>query len=340
MLEKNAYEDPTYIDNHSNIWERESTYQHMFCNEIINLDYDKQYCILGIETLYTNKYYYAELYKDKRNDFILLDNKISIEKLIEKIENLGFDRIKCYSLLNNSRDQMVNYFNMLCKHSNNIEIMYDAQNNYHFPKRYDIINQYIDSETSYIEIGIEYGHTFTHINTKNKLGIDPDPKIDDFRIVKKKAKKFFRKNKEFFDVIFIDGMHQVEYIVHDINNSISFLKPNGKIFIDDILPFTYNEQLKVPNEHFYENGILKYKESWTGDIWKVIFYILKNYSEYIEFKVYFHSNYRGVFQMSIIKPFEINIDKIELINTYSYYDDFNIYISLLEKNEPLLTYWM
>jgi glycosyltransferase involved in cell wall biosynthesis len=281
MEEKGGYEDPKYIHYHSNIWEREPNYQHKFSNEIINLDYDRQYCILGIETLIINKDNYHELYKDSRNDFILLDNKVHIEKIIIKIENLGFNKMKCYSLLNNSRDQMVNYFNMLCRYCNSIDIMCDAQNNYHFPKRSDIINQFINYETAYLEIGIEYGETFKYINTENKIGVDPDPKFEDYRISKKKSNTFFRKNKNYYDIIFIDGMHQVEYVINDINNSISFLKSNGKIFIDDILPFTYSEQLKIPNKHVYENGILKYGEPWTGDVWKVIFYILKHYLENI-----------------------------------------------------------
>ena len=98
--------------------------------------------------------------------------------------------------------------------------------------------------------------------------------------------------------------------------------------------------MKIPNKHIYENGILKYGEPWTGDVWKVIFYILKHYSEYIEYKIYFNSNYRGVFEMSIIKPFHINIDNIDLINYYSYYTDFKEYLSLLEQHEPLLSYWI
>ena len=340
MKSKCAYEDPLYIDHHSNIWERGSEYQHKFSNEVITPDYDKQYCILGIETLIINREYYQELYKDPRNDFIVLDNKVRIEKLFEKIENLGFDRMKCYSLLNNSIEQMVKYFDMLCKHSQDIDMMCDKQNNYHFPERSHIINQYITSKTTYLEIGVEYGDTFKNIRTEHKVGVDPDPKIEDSRIIKKKSKKFFKKNTQKFDIIFIDGMHHVEYIIDDINSSISFMTDTGKIFIDDIIPFTYNEQLKIPNQHIYENGILKYREPWTGDVWKIIFYILKNYRQNIEYRIYFNSNYRGIMELNIIEPFNISIDKIDEINSYSYENDFNDYILLLQEKEPLLSYWL
>jgi hypothetical protein len=128
--------------------------------------------------------------------------------------------------------------------------------------------------------------------------------------------------------------------LNDINNSIQYLNPNGKIFIDDILPFNYNEQQKTPNNHYYENGILKYGEPWTGDIWKVVFYIMKYYREYIDFEIYFNSNYRGVLELSVLSDFQIPVEKIEEINLYDYHTDFDEYIQLLVEKEPLLTSWM
>ena len=274
MKSKNAYEDMIFLDHHSNIWERNNGYQHVYCNSVIHPDYDKQYCIIGIETLLSKKDYYTELYKNLRNDFIVLDNKVNIETLIEKIDGLQFGRMKCYSLLNNTREEMIQYVNFLYKTINNIEIMYDKQNIFHFPKIAMSINKHISSNSVYLEIGIEYGYTFVEINTKHKIGIYPDPKYIDDCIIKTTSNDFFKSNIIKFDVIFIDGMHQVEYIINDINNSILSLHFGGKILIHDILPFTYNEQLKIPNNHFYENGILKYREPWTGDIWKVIYHIL------------------------------------------------------------------
>ena len=41
-------------------------------------------------------------------------------------------------------------------------------------------------------------------------------------------------------------MHQVEYIIKDIYNSLKYIKINGRIFIDDILPFNEREQKKIP----------------------------------------------------------------------------------------------
>ena len=82
-------------------------------------------------------------------------------------------------------------------------------------------------------------------------------------------------NFDVFDVVFIDGMHHCENVLRDFNNSLNKLTKNGFIFIDDILPFNYNEQLKIPVKHYYENGVLKYGEEWTGDVWKFVYHLLK-----------------------------------------------------------------
>jgi hypothetical protein len=73
-------------------------------------------------------------------------------------------------------------------------------------------------------------------------------------------------------------MHHCENVLRDFNNSINVLSPNGLIFIDDCIPLNYNEQLKIPIKHYYENGILKYIEEWTGDVWKFVYHLLKNYN--------------------------------------------------------------
>ena len=112
------------------------------------------------------------------------------------------------------------------------------------------------------------------------------------------------------------------------------VKNNGSIFIDDILPLTYNEQLKIPRKHYYENGILKYGEEWTGDIWKVVYHILKNYSHNLlleETKYFYNACYRGVLHLKLKEAFEIPNSDSELstINGYNYFTDFPKYLELL-----------
>ena len=114
------------------------------------------------------------------------------------------------------------------------------------------------------------------------------------------------------------------------NNSIKALQEGGSLFIDDILPLSYNEQLKIPRKHYYEKGILKYGEEWTGDIWKVVYHILKKYSRLInEFKYFYNSNYRGIAYIKIKESFEILETEIDVINGYDYFIDFPKYLTLL-----------
>ena len=49
---------------------------------------------------------------------------------------------------------------------------------------------------------------------------------------------FFRINKNKFDVIFIDGLHEYQQAVNDIENSLGCLNENRVILLDDCLPRT------------------------------------------------------------------------------------------------------
>jgi hypothetical protein len=194
--------------------------------------------------------------------------------------------------------------------------------------RHEVVNSLTSASDTYLEIGVEYGLTFTNVHFLDKTGVDPDPK---FEVEDKDSLKlltsddFFEKNEKIFDVIFIDGMHQCEYVLKDVNNSIKCLSDNGVIFIDDILPSSYNEQLKIPNKHYYEKGILKYGEPWTGDVWKVMFYIFKNHFKDVEFSYFNNENYRGVGVLKIKNKFQIPLTAIEEINAYDYNNDFATY---------------
>jgi hypothetical protein len=101
------------------------------------------------------------------------------------------------------------------------------------------------------------------------------------------------------------------------------------IFVDDILPLTFDEQCKIPKRHYYEKGILKYGESWTGDVWKMIYHLLLYYSDNILFSYYYHENYRGIACIQIKESFQIPEQEIPKINDYDYYTDFSGYVSLL-----------
>ena len=139
--------------------------------------------------------------------------------------------------------------------------------------------------------------------------------------------------------IILDVREKWEYDICHIENSLHIpmgqvssrkneLNKNGLIFLDDILPINEREQKKIPIKHVYENGILKYRESWTGDVWKLVYYLLKNYNEKIEFEIFTNKNYRGVLKISLNEKINISPDALSKINNYSYEKDFIDYYML------------
>ena len=356
MKDLDAYEEESYITNHSHIWKRGDKYQHKKMNQRINLNYDKQYCIINdaIDTPETMERV-RELYKNGRNDFLMLSNRMTHEELQHKLESYGFDRMKCYSYTDCSEEELINYFKMMYKNDNCEHEVIDEStpsvsqsaddnidktitNNTSLTTRYEVVNTIIDTYNynSYLEIGVENGFTFKNIklDMSKKVGVDPDPTYKEDNIILKTSDDFFKENNKIFDIIFIDGMHQLEYVYNDFFNAINCLTPNGSIVIDDVLPMNEREQYKVPIKHYYNNGILKYGESWTGDVWKFIYFLLLHYQ--FDFSVYnFTDGYRGIIHIYNFKN-EINdeIDNtkvIETMNSYDYNTDYDKYLKYINE---------
>ena len=115
MKELDAYEDPQYITNQSDIWKRGPEYQHKIMNSRINLDYNKQYCIIN-DAIDNNRL--KELYQNSKNDFLVLSNKITTQELWIKLNSLGFGRMKCYGYKGCSDEELIKYFKMMYKNDN------------------------------------------------------------------------------------------------------------------------------------------------------------------------------------------------------------------------------
>jgi len=337
MKKMDAYEDELFLTNHSKIWERGQDYEHKYCNNIVNNDYDTQYCIIGIDSLIFNMERIKVLYENPRNDFFILDNKAELFYLQNKLDCLELFRFKCYSLIDETPETMRRYFMLQYKSCDSFEIIdsyvYKPNYNTNLIDRHLVINEVTNQDDNYLEIGVENGYTFNNTHFINKTGVDPSPSFISDKIFIETSDDFFSKlnlnNK--YDVVFIDGMHQIEFVINDINNSIRFLNEDGKILIDDILPLTFDEQLKIPKKHYYDNGILKYGEPWTGDVWKVIYHLLLFHSTDIDFTYYYHINYRGVAVLHVKNKFQVNEIDLSTINEYNYFKDFKNYINLLES---------
>ena len=356
MRSVGAYEDEKYLNDFTIIWKRGENYEHKYCNLLVNNDFETQYCIIGLDGLLKNIDKIRELYDNISNDFIVLENKCSIEYLWAKLDALQFSKMKCHSLVDETEENLINYFKLCYATNKNYQIITTTINklnyNSNFTCRHQVINSLTKSDNKYLEIGVENGFTFINTHFLNKTGIDPDPKYiskvtdsNKFEEIKQMTSdQYFNNLFEYnnlseirsvdsddcldtFDVIFIDGMHHCENVLRDFNNSCKILNENGFIFIDDCLPLNYNEQLKIPVKHYYENGVLKYGEEWTGDVWKFIYHLLKNYKDKIQFNYFHNINYRGVISLQIKEKFEVIVSN-EVLNNYNYFDEFDTYLQL------------
>ena len=140
-------------------------------------------------------------------------------------------------------------------------------------KRYDLVNHVMEkySFSTYLEIGVAFGHSIRAVKAAVKDGVDPVveeqvqcPEIN-YRMT---SDEFFAleetQNKK-YDVIFIDGLHHSDQIDVDIQNSLNHLSDNGFIFLHDCNPVSYESQL-VPRQAV----------AWNGDGWKSIIKVRYN----------------------------------------------------------------
>jgi glycosyltransferase involved in cell wall biosynthesis len=127
MKELNAHEDEEYMFTRSQIWKREN-YTPKFCNKLVSLDYDKQYCIMGARALWDHKETIGRLSMNNRNDFLVLDNVGTTNQLCSLLDGLGFSRFKCYVMTDCSGDDLLRYFTFMYV-STEFEVIYSADSN-------------------------------------------------------------------------------------------------------------------------------------------------------------------------------------------------------------------
>ena len=103
-----------------------------------------------------------------------------------------------------------------------------------FPSRIEVIQNVINTRKykSYLEIGCDRNENFSKIIVDHKVGVDPE-RGGTFRMT---SDEFFKKNKDAFDLIFLDGLHTYEQTIRDIDNSLRAINKHGVILIHDCLP--------------------------------------------------------------------------------------------------------
>lgn len=194
--------------------------------------------------------------------------------------------------------------------------------NFDFPKninRWDLIQKIIDMKqfSSYLEIGCDDNNSFSKINIKKKVGVDP-VSGGNFRGT---SDNFFYKNKEYFDCIFIDGLHQYDQVLKDLENSIKFLNDNGVIFLHDTLPATIHQQ-----------AVPRYKKIWNGDVWKVIVnFRTRNNYDIVTCKI---DHGVSILQKKENKEkLNIKINNFKKLKYKEFYDNYNKYMRLINYDK-------
>lgn len=193
-----------------------------------------------------------------------------------------------------------------------------------FPKnlyRWDLIQHIIDkySFKNYLEIGCDKDQSFSKINIKNKVGVDPISG----GTIRDTSDNFFKFNKDKFDIIFIDGLHHHEQVSRDIKNSLNILNQNGFILIHDCLPRSIAHQ-----------AVPRYRGSWNGDVWKSIVEMrtldyIDTYTCQIDFGVGVIKNIKN---SDILK---INLNDFSKLKFKDYYHNYKKYMRIIDYENLL-----
>jgi len=193
--------------------------------------------------------------------------------------------------------------------------------NFNFPQdyfRWDMIEYLIKKNNykKYLEIGCDQNQLFSRINIQNKVGVDPASGGN----VRETSDNFFEKNKDMFDIIFIDGLHIYEQVKKDILNSIKYLNDEGVILIHDCLPDSMAKQ-----------AVPRYKMQWNGDVWKAIVDLRQN----ADLEIFTCEIDQGI---GIIKKNKntsiLKIDKpIEKLKFEDYYENYKNYMRIISLEE-------
>jgi hypothetical protein len=131
--------------------------------------------------------------------------------------------------------------------------------------RHELLNWLISryGYRSYLEIGVDRCHCWTHIRCAVKHCVDPAVPKATFPIT---SDAFFALPAakggplERYDLIFVDGLHREDQVFRDVEHSLARLSPGGSILCHDCNPETEWEQRDA--ETYDGQGV------WLGTTWR------------------------------------------------------------------------
>jgi glycosyltransferase involved in cell wall biosynthesis len=118
----------------------------------------------------------------------------------------------------------------------------------------------------YLEIGTDRDEVFAQMNGfELKIGVDPHAggthrMTSDAYFAANRARP--PQERDRFDLVLVDGLHEWEQVLRDVDNALDCLLPGGTIVLHDCMPFEERQQV-VPRP--LPMGF------WTGDVWKAVF---------------------------------------------------------------------
>ena len=188
-----------------------------------------------------------------------------------------------------------------------------------FPKninRWDLIKKIIKEKkfNSYLEIGCDDDYSFSQIEVKKKIGVDPYSGGN----YKGTSDEFFLRNSECFDCIFIDGLHEYDQVYKDIINSLKFLNKGGIILLHDCLPASVHQQ-----------AVPRYKKIWNGDVWKAIVNIRTN-ADYDTITCYIDHGVSIIRKQKNVDRLNLNIDNFKNLKFKDFYYNYKKYMRLVD----------
>ena len=187
---------------------------------------------------------------------------------------------------------------------------------------------------NYLEIGVERGRTFEAIDSKIRVGVDPNPLFnhkrlpDNVSFYKMTSDEFFSGyNGNRFNLIFVDGLHTAHQTYKDVIESFRILSRDGIILLDDVWPSDYASSIgdKPTSDKMKQELGIKHRR-WYGDVYKVI-PALKYFFPEISIVILGNSTDSHA-QALLSKPknyeLDLNMDKvIKFMDSISYSEVFN-----------------
>ena len=173
---------------------------------------------------------------------------------------------------------------------------------------------------SYLEIGCDQDEVFSKVVIENKVGVDPVSGGN----IRLTSDEFFKKNTDFFDLIFIDGLHEYSQVKKDIVNSLKVLNPKGIILIHDCMPLSYLDQ-----------AIPRGQRKWNGDVWKSIVE-LRTRNDVFTCVCCFDQGIGMILNRKNDQILELSEDynfQFKDLSYENYYNNFDKYLNLIDQNK-------